>query len=234
MFRTLINQIPPHEAYIEPFLGHGAILLNKRPAILNLGIDIDPEVITSWHNRGFSEDRKFSSLDSLPASKFHLSIKIGDAIECLKKCYLDWKTFVYCDPPYILSTRKSGPRYKHEFSNEQHIELLKLLTSLDCMVMISGYRHDIYDEALGGWRRIDYQASTRQGIVNESAWMNYPEPTELHDYRYLGNNYREREKIGRQIFRWVSRLHAMPILQRRAILAAITAENIDKDLSSSL
>ncbi len=31
----------PHDAYIEPFLGGGAIMKRKPPAIRNIGIDLD-------------------------------------------------------------------------------------------------------------------------------------------------------------------------------------------------
>lgn len=51
--------------------------------------------------------------------------------------------------------------------------------------------------------------------------MNYPEPTALHDYRYLGENFREREKITRQKRRWKARLLRMNTLQRFALLASI-------------
>ena len=33
---------------IEPFLGGGTILCHKRPARLNIGIDLDEEVIRQW------------------------------------------------------------------------------------------------------------------------------------------------------------------------------------------
>lgn len=207
VFRTLINQIPPHEVYIEPFLGGGAIMLNKKPARENIGIDLNSDVI---NNIAFC---------FVP----NLTLKTEDALHVFG--YWDVfnykNVFLYCDPPYILSTRKGGPEYKFEFSDDQHKELLQLLASLKCMVMVSGYRHAIYDDALGDWRRIDYKAPTRHGLVNESAWMNYPEPTELHDYRYLGRDFREREKITRQQKRWIKRLKAMPVLQRKAIQAAL-------------
>ena len=40
---------------------------------------------------------------------------------------------------------------------------------------------------------------TRGGrLATEWVWMNYPEPIALHDYRYLGEDFREREPIKRK------------------------------------
>ena len=46
--QNIINLIPPHDVYIETHLGGGSILRRKRPAPINIGIDLDPEVIESW------------------------------------------------------------------------------------------------------------------------------------------------------------------------------------------
>lgn len=223
IYQRLINQIPPHEAYIEIFLGGGSIMKNKKPAFDNIGCDVDYRVRDEW------DDWVNEITDTEEQGR---TVYTLDAMTFIKDYNLmlnDRRAFLYCDPPYIMETRKSGPQYRFEFSNDQHTELLKLLLSLKCMVMISGYRHEIYDDALSSWRRIDYKANTRHGLVDESVWMNYPEPTELHDYRYLGRDFREREKIQRQQKRWLKRLRGMPVLQRKAISAAIL--NIDGGVS---
>jgi DNA adenine methylase len=43
----------------------------------------------------------------------------------------------------------------------------------------------------------------------------------LHDYRYLGDDFRERERIKRKTKRWTAKLQSMPILERQALLSAI-------------
>ena len=58
--------------------------------------------------------------------------------------------------------------------------------------------------------------------------MNYSPPVELHDYRYLGNNFRERERIKKRSKRWVRRLKSMPVLEGQALLAAIHTVKEDK------
>ena len=35
---------------------------------------------------------------------------------------------------------------------------------------------------LSGWRMDSWAAQMRQGVATERLWMNYPEPTRLHDY----------------------------------------------------
>ena len=58
-------------------------------------------------------------------------------------------------------------------------------------------------------------------MATEYVWMNYPAPIALHDYTFLGDNFRERERIKRKKQRWVSRLSNMPRLERQALLSAI-------------
>ncbi|MCK6844207.1 hypothetical protein ACQJ1T_26680 [Klebsiella pneumoniae] len=48
VYQTIINNIPPHDTYIETHLGGGNILERKRPAARSVGIDVDPEVIEVW------------------------------------------------------------------------------------------------------------------------------------------------------------------------------------------
>lgn len=131
--------------------------------------------------------------------------------------------FVYCDPPYVWNARSSLERgYEHEYSLEDHQQLLGVIKSLPCRVMISGYWSELYEEELSDWRTISSQTMTRGGRPRtEYAWMNYDEPVELHDYRWLGENYRERERIKRKQQRWRERLKQMPILERRAMLAVM-------------
>ena len=121
-----------------------------------------------------------------------------------------------------METRRSKrPIYQYEMTNEDHQRLLEFILRLDCMVMISGYWSPLYENKLIGWRSITYQSQTRGGATaTEWLWMNYPQPTELHDYSYLGGDFRERERISRKRKRWIKRLLTLPQLERAAILSA--------------
>lgn len=48
VYQAIINRIPPHRVYIEPFMGSGGILRHKRPAQISVGVDIDPVVTGAW------------------------------------------------------------------------------------------------------------------------------------------------------------------------------------------
>lgn len=222
VYQKIINQIPPHRVYIEAFLGHGAIMRNKKPASVNIGIDSDSDVVRHW----LTADNATIGDSACPNSGSRNIIK-GDAISWLKENFykLTADTFLYLDPPYLFETRKAKSKklYNVEFGGiEQHRELLSLVMDAPCMVAISGYMSPLYSAMLTDWRTISYNTVNRAGqTVEEWLWMNYPEPTELHDYKYLGENFREREKITRQKRRWIARLQRMDKLQRYALLSSI-------------
>jgi site-specific DNA-adenine methylase len=209
-YQKYINLMPPHEVYIESHLGGGAIMRYKRRAKRNIGIEIDPEMIEIW-TRG---------------NEIDFELIYGDAISFLKSYPFTGKELVYCDPPYLRETRKKYyPLYKYEYSLSQHVKLLEVLKSLPCMVMISGYESPLYIKCLKGWHTYTFQATTHHGMATEWIWMNYSKPTYLHDYRYLGDNFREREKIKLKLKRWIARFKSMPALERQALLSALQAVN---------
>ena len=121
-----------------------------------------------------------------------------------------------------MSTRRSGKLYNHEMTDEQHRDLLSVITAIPARVMISGYWSELYTETLKDWHVITFEAMTRGGsMATEYVWMNYPAPVELHDYRYLGENFRERERIKRKKMRWIKKLLNMPILEQQALMAVL-------------
>lgn len=206
VYQRLINLIPPHSLYVEAFLGGGAVMRLKRPASSSIGIDSDADVVGDF-------------CAVVPG----LTLLNADALAWLASTVLSDDAFLYLDPPYLMHTRScQRPLYRHEFSEEQHRTLLGIIKRLPCRVMISGYWSRMYADALRSWRTVTFQASTRGGrMATEWVWMNYPEPLELHDYRHLGGDYRERERIKRKQLRWRSRLQRMDGLERYALLNCI-------------
>lgn len=206
VFQRIINELPPHRTYIELFLGSGAILRRKRPAECSIGIDIDAAVTSQW------------SVCEIPNTK----IIRANALEWLASTTIARDTLIYLDPPYLISSRSTRQLiYRYEFSEIQHTWLLSIIKRLDCLVIISGYASEMYATELAEWRTIQFNTQTRGGKATEHLWMNYPAPSKLHDYSYLGDNYRERERIKLKIIRWTTRLSKMDPLERAAILDSI-------------
>jgi len=219
VYQRIICQLPPHTTYIEGFLGSGAIMRLKKPAIASIGIDADSRVMAQA--RAWACD--------VPG----LELVHADAIRWLASHDLTPDTLIYLDPPYLMETRR-GQRsiYRYELTDNDHARLLATIVKLDGMIALSGYWSEMYADTLKDWRSISFTTTTRGGSqAREWLWMNYPQPTELHDYRYLGDGYRERERIKRKKQRWTSRLQAMPALERYAMFASIE-ELRDRDIAA--
>jgi 16S rRNA G966 N2-methylase RsmD len=210
--QTIINQMPPHELYIEAFAGGASVYQAKRPAAQSILIEKDAAQIPQL---------EMIARDST-------EVVHGCAISFLSRLVAGDGSFgdgalIYLDPPYVRETR-TRDLYRHEMSDDDHLTLLDLaksLASASADVVISGYPSAMYDRQLSGWRRVEFQAMTRGGLRTECLWMNYPEPDALHDYRYLGENRTERQRIRRKIHRWKTKLTALPALERKAILAEL-------------
>ncbi len=150
----------------------------------------------------------------------------GDAIAYLQKRSWGLEELVYCDPPYMHETRGRKDRYKFEMTDLQHRRFLRVALEVPAMVIISGYWTSLYAEMLAAWNHSTFQTVNRAGQkTEEHLWFNYPVPVELHDYRYLGSDFRERERIKRKKARWIGKLSRMPMLERQALSGAIAEFN---------
>lgn len=83
---------------------------------------------------------------------------------------------IYADPPYLLETR-SGEQYRHEMTEQDHVDLLDALKQHKGSVIISGYPSEMYDRELTGWSRItrkSYNQNAKQRT--EVLWCNFEKP----------------------------------------------------------
>lgn len=132
--------------------------------------------------------------------------------------------FVFCDPPYVMSERASGRIYQWELSDFDHQRLLGTVTRIDALrarVMVCGYSCGLY-ASLDPWWSVDHRVPTRGGLQDERIWMNYSKPIELHDYQYLGDGRRSRERIRRRQKNWAAQLVAMPLQEQAAMLRVLS------------
>jgi len=267
--QNIINLIPKHKVYVEACIGGGSIMKYKKPADINIGLDVDPEVIKFWTRADISKimvtpraagiPREHSSVsytqkkgDWIPKDAPRVNSRSGiiknkerrripppflksgdemhyfdfintDAVlwigDRLHEINQDW--FIYVDPPYVIDTRKGGKLYRYEMTDFQHIQLLNLLLDTPANIIISGYWSSLYNDMLQGWNTFNFEASTRNGMATEWLWFNYEKPDHLHDYRYIGSDFKKREAIKNKRKRWVSRLSKLPAAERNAMLEAL-------------
>ncbi len=202
--QAIVASQPPHDVYIEPFLGGGAIMKRKLPAQRNIGIDLDRRAID-----GFTCD-------------YPVELHQGCAFSFLETFPFQGRELVYCDPPYVQATRRSERRYRHDLDDASHVALLDLLKSLDCQVMISGYPSRLYDKHLCDWRSLEIQVNNHAAVVTESIWFNFA-PDRVHWARFAGRNFTHRQTVKRKAENWARRYAAMPPGERLAVLAAVMA-----------
>ncbi|KMK28945.1 DNA methylase [Pluralibacter gergoviae] len=217
VYQKIIAEMPPHDTYIETHLGSGAVMLRKPPARNNWGIDVDMLTVEEFCQ---------GNPDFLDALGNGLFIEVADALTFLKNYDFSvaGRVLVYSDPPYLESTRTSSARYRHEYTNEDHIALIECLNSLpdNVSVILSGYPSNLYDRMLTGWRAREFQAMTRGGVRTEKIWMNYPEGR-AYSHSFAGKDYNDRYRIKRKAQRWKQKLAALPPAERLAILVALSS-----------
>jgi DNA adenine methylase len=202
--QPIIAMMPPHDTYIESHLGGGAIMKRKPPALHNFGIDIDPQALAEFEC-------------DYPVERVN-----GCAHRFLAEYDFRGGELIYCDPPYLHRTRTSGRRYRFDYEEQDHIELLALLKTLPCNVIVSGYPSVLYEEWLCGWRSLELQVMNQGGIRTEKLWFNFT-PDRVHWASFAGRDFTDRQRIKRKAANWSKRYQALPRAERLAVLSAMMA-----------
>ncbi len=104
-----------------------------------------------------------------------VQIENRPALELIKR--FNYKNvLIYCDPPYMLSTRH-GKQYRMEMEDKEHEALLDALLKNEGYVVISGYDTPLYNAMLKGWEKRQKKAYTQTSSPKqEIIWMNFEPP----------------------------------------------------------
>jgi len=207
--QAIIALMPPHETYIETHLGGGAIMKRKPPALNNIGIDLDPKPLAAFDC-------------NYPMQRVN-----GCAHRFLAEYPYQGSELIYSDPPYLSHTRTSGRRYRFDYEEQDHIELLELLKTLPCDIIVSGYPSSLYEERLSGWRSLELQVMNQGGVRTEKLWFNFT-VDRVHWARYAGKNFTDRQRIKRKAANWGRRYQGLPRAERLAVLAAMMAVEVQE------
>jgi hypothetical protein len=202
--QPIIALMPPHDTYIETHLGGGAIMKRKPAARHNIGIDLDARALERFQC-------------DYPLEKIH-----GCAHRFLAEYPFTGRELLYSDPPYLQQTRTSSRRYRYDYEERDHIELLELLGCLPCPVILSGYPSSLYDQWLGDWQTLELQVMNQAGVRTEKLWFNFT-PERLFWAGYAGKNFTDRQRIKRKAESWARRYRDMPAAERLAVLAGLMA-----------
>ena len=213
-YQNIINHIPPHRVFMTLFAGNCGIYKHIRPAEFTIINDIDRDVIAAWDATGIGL-RGDVTLLNVDARSF-----LREDLEKPEYYRQKEHIFIYLDPPYLMGTRRSQIEiYKHGLSIEDHTDLLSIISAMShYKIMISHYPCDLYDTMLSEWNTFGFQSNTRQGMVNERIYMNYELGDKLHDYQYIGENFRIRERHLRIKRNFFAKLDRMEPLLRNSIL----------------
>lgn len=203
-YQKIIANMPPHDTYIETHLGGGAVMLRKPPALRNIGNDIDEKALKDF---AFTHQLNQVNLVCRDAADYLRMFDFSRA----------GRVLIYADPPYLPETRTSRACYRHEYTIDDHRELIAVLRQVPANVMISGYPSVLYDKLLGDWRTVTFQVMTRGGVRTEQLWMNYPEG-QAYSAKFAGKDYIDRQRIKRKAERWAEKYRAMSPAERLAVL----------------
>lgn len=123
-----------------------------------------------------------SSIDSLEPFRNRLrwveirQMKVIDFIPMIDSP----STFIYIDPTYLDFTRVAG-LYTMEMSEQDHVDLLELLGSIEGKFMLCGYDSELYSAYANknGWTRQEFSVTKSASSAKtkpkatEIIWMNY-------------------------------------------------------------
>lgn len=215
----IFNHIPEHKLFVDLFAGSGSVAKNIYDARCTEHIianDIDTKVC-----------RKY--LLNLPGSVGVLNYDFRKVIDLLdlvvKFHYLDREdVFIYADPPYVISSRKRPEIYAYELSDAGHVSLIRRLFNSGYKFMISGYESDLYKKLFDGLQYFQHQftVGTHAGSATEFLWMNYDiSKYSLATYKFSGINKTERQRIKRKGERLITKINALPKIEREFIINTI-------------
>ena len=109
--------------------------------------------VNRWYNLSKRLEKVVERLKSV-------RVENRDARELLEMFLSKPATLFYIDPPYLM---QRSHHYKHDIDEKFHIELLELSNKAKCMMLISSYDNELYNEMLSpknGWAKTVIETNT--------------------------------------------------------------------------
>jgi DNA adenine methylase len=214
-YQNIINLIPEHDIYIEAFAGSAIVFRYMSKSNLSVLIDKNFNVVKEW--------QKFNipGLIAIYSDAISFISQLNILANILK--YFNLKVFIYCDPPYPFKSRRSHNRiYKYEMTDLDHKRFLAEASKLNFPCLISSYPNQFYSDSLYDWNSKTFDVTTHKGKATEILYFNYDKPKKLHDYRYLGEDFRDRYRIKGIINRNIEKFSKLKKVEQNAIIKALS------------
>lgn len=220
LYQFIINRIPECTTFIEAFAGSGAItkkLLHTATTYNNncWRLDSGSQIHTILNDC----DASVCSLlkEHFPGPTIVTNFTAEQLFIQLQRSTKE--VFVYADPPYLFSTRGSSRIiYENEMGDPAHTKFAFLASKATSNCMISHYECELYDTLLPGWNKEKFKVSYHGQVKEECIYYNYPKPSKLLTYMYVGSDCWDRQRVTRKINRLTKKLLSLPEIERNAVL----------------
>lgn len=101
-----------------------------------------------------------------------VQIECDPAVAVIQRYGRNPQSLIYCDPPYVHSTRVTSDNYDYEMSDAEHQELAEVLNSVDAMCLVSGYDCELYRQLYKGWEVIEWSTLINSArTAKECLWI---------------------------------------------------------------
>jgi DNA adenine methylase len=163
-----------HRLVVRSFMGHGSDSATRTTRTgfrcrLTDGRALPSQEWSTW-------------ADSIPVFRDRLAgvlLENDDAMRVIDRMD-SATTLIYCDPPYVHSTRSAmngrsstTNGYRFEMTDEDHEVLAERLKRCTGMVVVSGYPSELYEDLYAGWERHERRAIADSAKVRtEVLWLN--------------------------------------------------------------
>jgi len=123
----------------------------------------------------------------------NVTIENRPAIDIIRR-YDSEEVLFYLDPTYVHATRthKKKTGYLFEMTEQDHIDLAKVLKKSKAMKIISGYQSSLYDDLYGDWKKVSRKSHGQAGngkgnkINIEVLWIS-PNAFKNHSLNFMEN-----------------------------------------------
>ncbi len=133
-------------------------------------------------------------LPAIAARLKNVQIENDDALKVIAR-FDNPRALIFCDPPYLISTRSRrwGMKgYRLEMDEDAHRKLAEVLAGVKGMAVVAGYPSEMYDKLYAGWMVRSHSIKSSRGGKSsdrtECVWL-HPEAAKAHCQRDVGEEF---------------------------------------------